>query len=86
MKLIELLQNAGADVAYHDPHVPAFAENGVAMSSVAARARAPTTASSSSRTTPASTTTQLVEDAGLVVDLRNATGRNGTHSDKVWKL
>jgi hypothetical protein len=29
---------------------------------------------------------QLVADAVLVVDLRNATGKNGTHSDKVWKL
>jgi hypothetical protein len=29
---------------------------------------------------------RLVEDAHLVVDLRNATGRNGASSDKVWKL
>jgi len=29
---------------------------------------------------------RLVDDANLVVDLRNATGKNGTHSDKVWKL
>ena len=28
----------------------------------------------------------LVEDAVLVVDLRNATGSNGKRSDKVWKL
>ena len=28
----------------------------------------------------------LVEDAALVVDLRNATGANGKGSDKVWKL
>ncbi len=33
VKLISLLQNAGADVAYHDPHVPSFTENGVSMSS-----------------------------------------------------
>ena len=29
---------------------------------------------------------RLVEDALLVVDLRNATGSNGKSSDKVWKL
>ena len=29
---------------------------------------------------------QLVEDAHVVVDLRNATGANGRRSDKVWKL
>ena len=34
VKLIELLQNAGADVAYHDPHVPSFAADGIALASV----------------------------------------------------
>jgi UDP-N-acetyl-D-glucosamine dehydrogenase len=29
---------------------------------------------------------QLVEQAPLVVDLRNATGPNGTSNGKVWKL
>ena len=29
---------------------------------------------------------RLVEEARLVVDLRNATGANGRRSDKVWKL
>ena len=29
---------------------------------------------------------QLVDDANLVVDLRNALGRHGITSDKVWKL
>ena len=28
----------------------------------------------------------LVEQAPLVVDLRNATGSNGTGNGKVWKL
>src|SRR5207247_97148 len=32
-KLVAVLQNAGAQVAYHDPHVPEFRENGVALSS-----------------------------------------------------
>ena len=29
---------------------------------------------------------QLVDEAPLVVDLRNATGRAGITSEKVWKL
>src|SRR4029078_6831335 len=35
LKLISLLVNAGADVSYHDPHVPSFDENGLQMRSVA---------------------------------------------------
>ena len=85
IKLIGLLENAGADVAYHDPHVPSFAENGMAMSS--------------SPLEPADYDcvvvvtnhsgidySALVDDSVLVVDLRNATGANGRRSDKVWKL
>ncbi len=85
IKLISLLHNAGSDVDYHDPHVPSFTENGVTMSS--------------SELDPSAYDCvvivtnhsgidyeQLVEDAVLVVDLRNATGKNGKHSDKVWKL
>jgi UDP-N-acetyl-D-glucosamine dehydrogenase len=29
---------------------------------------------------------QLVAEANLVIDLRNAAGRQGISSDKVWKL
>ena len=46
IKLIGLLENAGADVAYHDPHVPSFTENGISMSSVPS-SRPRTTVSSS---------------------------------------
>ena len=35
LKLIELLQNAGADVSYHDPHVPEVEEHGLSLRSVA---------------------------------------------------
>ncbi len=34
VKLIELLDNAGAEVAYHDPHVPSFEEHGHVRTSV----------------------------------------------------
>jgi UDP-N-acetyl-D-glucosamine dehydrogenase len=85
IKLIALLQNAGADVAYHDPHVPSFSENGVAMSS------APLEPAGYDCVVVVTNHggidyDALVDDAVLVVDLRNATGQNGSRSDKVWKL
>jgi UDP-N-acetyl-D-glucosamine dehydrogenase len=85
VKLIALLQGAGAEVAYHDPHVPAFRENGLAMSSVALE---PAGYDCVVIVTDHSGIDydQLVEDSALVVDLRNATGANGKSSDKVWKL
>ncbi len=85
IKLIQLLQNAGADVSYHDPHVPEFEEHGVSLSSVALDPGAfdcvviVTDHGSIDYD-------QLIEDSQLVVDLRNATGRNGKGSDKVWRL
>ena len=86
LKLIELLQNAGADVSYHDPHVPEVEEHGLSLRSVALEPGAYdavviVTAHS------AIDYEQLVADAKLVIDFRNATGRNGVaSSDKIWKL
>ena len=85
LKLISLLHNAGADVAYHDPHVPSFAENGLQMQSVPYE---PAAYDCVVIATDHSTIdyAQLVDDASLVVDLRNATGAKGTASEKVFKL
>jgi UDP-N-acetyl-D-glucosamine dehydrogenase len=85
IKLIGLLEKAGSDVAYHDPHVPEFSENGIIMSS------SPLDAAAYDCVVVVTNHAEidyerLVDDAVLVVDLRNATGVNGTHSDKVWKL
>jgi UDP-N-acetyl-D-glucosamine dehydrogenase len=85
VKLIELLQNAGADIAYHDPHVPTFAEHGVRLVSQPLDPGAYdvvviATAHSSIDYT------RLTSDARLVVDLRNALGRRGISDEKVWKL
>jgi UDP-N-acetyl-D-glucosamine dehydrogenase len=85
LKLIELLEKAGADVAYHDPHVPEFEEHGLSLRSVALEPAAYdavviVTAHSGIDYD------RLVADAQLVVDFRNATGRNGVASDKIWKL
>ncbi len=85
IKLIQLLQNAGAEVFYHDPHVRAFAEHGIELASVpldAAAYDAVVIATAHSSIDYA----QLVEDAEIVVDLRNAVGRQGIVSAKVWKL
>ncbi len=85
VKLISLLQNAGADVDYHDPHVHSFTENGVVMSSSPLE---PGVYDCVVVVTNHSGIDydRLVDDANLVVDLRNATGKSGKHSDKVWKL
>jgi len=85
VKLISLLRNAGADVDYHDPHVSSFEENGIVMSS------SPLDPGAYDCVVIVTNHSEidydrLVEDSVLVVDLRNATGKNGKHSDKVWKL
>jgi UDP-N-acetyl-D-glucosamine dehydrogenase len=85
VKLIALLRNAGAEVAYHDPHVPTFSENGLAMESATLE---PAAYDCVVIVTDHAVIDydELVEQAQLVVDLRNATGSNGKRSDKVWKL
>ena len=83
LKLIELLRTAGADVSYHDPHVPALPERelkSVALEPAEYDCVAIVTAHSSIDYD------QVVEQAPLVVDFRNATGRNGRANEKVWKL
>jgi UDP-N-acetyl-D-glucosamine dehydrogenase len=85
LKLISLLHTAGADVAYHDPHVASFTENGLQMDSVD---YAPSAYDCVVIATDHHSIdyAQLVDDASLIVDLRNATGAKGTASDKVFKL
>ena len=83
LKLIELLRNAGSQVEYHDPHVPAVPELG--MESVPL---VPEDYDCVAIVTDHSSVDydDLVERAALVVDLRNATGAKGRASEKVWKL
>jgi UDP-N-acetyl-D-glucosamine dehydrogenase len=85
LKLIELLQNAGGIVSYHDPHVPELSEHGLHLRSqplepAAYDAVVIVTAHS------AVDYDELVAGARLVVDFRNATGRDGVRSEKVWTL
>jgi UDP-N-acetyl-D-glucosamine dehydrogenase len=78
-----LLRNAGAAVAYHDPHVAELPEvelSSVALDQAEHDCVAIVTAHS------AVDYDRVVEEAPLVVDLRTATGRNGRVDGKVWKL
>jgi UDP-N-acetyl-D-glucosamine dehydrogenase len=80
-KIVELLHKAGAEVSYHDPHVEEF--DGMRSADYAPESYdcvVIVTAHS------AIDYDDLVERAQVVVDLRNATGRNGTGNGKVWKL
>jgi UDP-N-acetyl-D-glucosamine dehydrogenase len=80
-KILYLLNKAGAEVAYHDPHVEEFdGLRSVAYAPEEYDAVVVVTAHS------AIDYDDLVERARIVVDLRNATGRNGTGNEKVWKL
>ncbi len=83
LKLIELLQGAGAQVSYHDPFVPELPELG--LSSVELDPPAydcVVIVTAHSHVDYA----DLVEKANVVVDLRNATGPEGRKNDKVWTL
>src|SRR5207302_1174636 len=83
LKLIELLQGEGAAVSYHDPFVPELPEHGLSSSPLdTARADCVVVVTAHSGIDY----DQLVASAPLVVDLRNATGQNGTDNGKVWKL
>ena len=80
-KIIELLEKAGSNVSYHDPHVAEFD----GMRSVEYK---PEDYDCVVIATAHSTIDygDLVDRAHVVVDFRNATGDKGTSSEKVWKL
>ena len=83
LKLIELLRKGGAEVAYHDPHVselPGYGLSSVPLDPGAHDCVAIVTAHSSIDYE------RVVDEALLVIDFRNATGRNGRVDGKVWKL
>jgi UDP-N-acetyl-D-glucosamine dehydrogenase len=83
LKMIELLRAEGAEVAYHDPHVPELPEFGLRsepLDTDGADCIVIVTAHSSVDYAA------LVERASLVVDFRNATADLATEDGKVWKL
>ncbi|HLX21061.1 MAG TPA: nucleotide sugar dehydrogenase [Gaiellaceae bacterium] len=80
-KLLMLLRNAGANVSYHDPFVAEF--DGLTSKPLEPKAYDCVAIVTAHSTVDYD---KLVDDAGLVVDLRNATGAKGTASDNVFKL
>ena len=80
-KIVQLLRKAGAEIAYHDPHVEEF-------DGMRSAAYAPESYDCVVIVTAhtAIDYDDLIERAQLVVDLRNATGTYGTGNGKVWKL
>jgi UDP-N-acetyl-D-glucosamine dehydrogenase len=83
LKLIELLKAEGADVAYHDPFVTELPEHGLVSEPLEAENTDCVVIVTAHQGIDYD---DLVERAPLVVDLRNATGHNGTRNGKVWKL
>jgi UDP-N-acetyl-D-glucosamine dehydrogenase len=82
LKLIGLLRRAGADVSYHDPHVPSLPELGLDSAPLDPAAYDCVTILTAHSSIDYA---DVVERAHLVVDFRNATGNDGT-GGKVWKL
>jgi len=85
LKLIELLRDEGADISYHDPHIDHLPEHGLSSRDLdgavdEADCVAIVTAHSGIDYDA------LAARARLVVDFRNATGRNGSANGRVWKL
>jgi UDP-N-acetyl-D-glucosamine dehydrogenase len=85
LKLIELLRDEGANVSYHDPYIAELPEHGLASVDLdgsvgEADCVAIVTAHSGIDYD------ELATKAQLVVDFRNATGRNGSANGRVWKL
>jgi len=81
LKIIELIQNAGANVSYHDPFVPRLPDLGLESVPLDPKAYDGVVIVTDHSSIDYE---QLVEDASLVVDLRNATRQ--PPGKKVWKL
>jgi UDP-N-acetyl-D-glucosamine dehydrogenase len=85
LKLVELLRDEGAEVSYHDPHVPELPAHGLASQELdGSLANADCVAIVTAHS--GIDYERLAERAGLVVDFRNATGANGSANGRVWKL
>ena len=85
LKLIELLRENGAHVSYHDPHVPDLADYGLSSSDLNGSLGEPDCVAIVTAHSGIDYA-RVAADARLVVDFRNATGRNGAGNGRVWKL
>src|SRR5579862_169018 len=85
LKIISLLRNAGADISFHDPHVASIDVDGSELSSTAYEPGAYDCVVIVTNHSDFDYDA-LVDEAKLVVDLRNATGVKGTVAENVFKL
>jgi UDP-N-acetyl-D-glucosamine dehydrogenase len=85
LKLIELLREEGAEISYHDPHVPDLPEHSLSSTSLDGAVDAPDCVAIVTAHSGIDYDA-LAERARLVVDFRNATGRDGSRNGRVWKL
>ena len=85
VRLIGLLQRGGAEVSYHDPHVSSLSDHGLELTSVALDPAAYDVVVIATAHSDIDYAALHVQ-ARLVVDLRNALGRAGITSEKIWKL
>jgi UDP-N-acetyl-D-glucosamine dehydrogenase len=84
LKLIQLLREEGAEVSYHDPHVPELPEHGLssrALDGAVAEADCVAIVTAHSGIDYG----RLADSSRLVVDFRNATGKSAADG-RVWKL
>jgi UDP-N-acetyl-D-glucosamine dehydrogenase len=85
LKLIGLLRDEGAEVTYHDPHVPELPDQGLSSQDLdGSLANADCVAIVTAHS--GIDYDRLAESSRLVVDFRNATGHNGSANGRVWKL
>ena len=85
LKLIQLLRQEGAEVSYHDPHVPDLPDQGLRSQDLdGSLANADCVAIVTAHS--GIDYGRLADEAHLVVDFRNATGTNGSANGRVWKL
>jgi UDP-N-acetyl-D-glucosamine dehydrogenase len=85
LKLIQLLRQEGAQVSYHDPHVPDLPDHGLTSQELdGSLANVDCVAIVTAHS--GIDYERLAEQARLLVDFRNATGPNGSANGRVWKL
>jgi UDP-N-acetyl-D-glucosamine dehydrogenase len=85
LKLIDLLREEGAEVSYHDPHVPDLPDRQLRsqeLDGAVANADCVVIVTAHSGIDY----DRLAGEAQLVVDFRNATGTDGSANGRVWKL
>jgi UDP-N-acetyl-D-glucosamine dehydrogenase len=85
LKLVELLREEGANVSYHDPHVPELPEHGLVSGSLDGHVESADCVAIVTAHTGIDYA-ELAERARLMVDFRNATGLDGSLNGRVWKL